>query len=256
MTGEGILFMNTQDNQQFIRFEMMYGKSALCRLKNAKVALFGLGGVGGHVLEVLARSGIGTLYLYDNDTISVSNLNRQILSTYETLGSSKTKAARERVSSINKEAIVYTFDMFVLPENIKDIDFSRFDYVIDAIDTVSGKLAIIEASTAANVPVISCMGTGNKIHPEMLKIADIYDTSVCPLARVMRKELKMRGVAACNVLYSEEVPIKPLFNPDSISPKPIPASNAYVPAAAGILIGSKVVNDLIAGPAHKKTRFY
>ena len=238
--------MNDQSlNSQFIRSEMLYGLEGIHKLQNSKVALFGLGGVGGHVLEVLARSGIGTLYLYDNDTVSVSNLNRQLLATYSSVGKSKTTIAAERVSSINKEATVYTYDMFVLPENIDTIDFSQFDYVVDAIDTVSGKIAIIKAATAANVPVISCMGTGNKLHPELLEIADIYDTSVCPLARVMRKELKDRGITSCNVLYSKETPVKPLFNPDEDSAKPIPASNAYVPAAAGILIGSKVVNDIV-----------
>lgn len=232
-------------NSQFIRSEMLYGIEGIHKLKHSKVALFGLGGVGGHVLEVLARSGIGTLYLYDNDTVSVSNLNRQLLATYSSVGMNKTTIAAERVVSINKEATVYTYDMFVLPENIGTIDFSQFDYVVDAIDTVSGKIAIIEAATAAKVPIISCMGTGNKLHPELLEIADIYDTSVCPLARVMRKELKDRGIASCNVLYSREAPLKPLFNPDVEAKKPIPASNAYVPASAGILIGSKVINDIV-----------
>lgn len=237
--------MSNSISESLIRAEMMYGAAGIEKLTHARVALFGLGGVGGHVLEVLARSGVGTFYLFDNDTISVSNLNRQILALESTVGRKKTDVARERVVSINKGATVFCQDMFVLPENINTIDFSEFDYVIDAIDTVSGKLAIICAADKAGVPVISCMGTGNKLYPQMLEITDIFKTSVCPLARVMRKELRERGIEKCSVLYSKEKPLKPLFTPDEESLKPIPASNAYVPAAAGILIGSKVINDIV-----------
>lgn len=230
---------------KLVRTQMQIGEDGINHLKNAGVAIFGLGGVGGHVLEVLARSGVGKLYVFDNDEVSESNLNRQILATYDTLGMKKTKAATVRVKSLSKDTVVVSKDMFVLPENIDEIDFSEFDYVVDAIDTVSGKIAIIEKAKKEGIPVISSMGTGNKMKPEMLEIADIFETSVCPLARVMRKELKDRGIDKCKVVYSKEEPQKPLFESQTDGKKIPPASNAYVPAAAGILIGSAVIRDLL-----------
>lgn len=230
-------------SEYFKRTEMLIGKDKLQTLVNSRVAVFGAGGVGGYVIEALARSAVGAIDIIDNDTISASNINRQIFALNSTIGKKKTEVAKNRILDINLGCKVETFDIFVLPENIGMFDFSVYDYVIDAIDTVSGKLAIIEAAVKSNVPVISSMGTGNKLNPTSFKIADISKTSVCPLARVMRRELKERGINHIKVLYSEEQPIKQ-SNTDIKSNRVPPASISFVPSVAGLIIASEVIKDL------------
>lgn len=232
--------------ERFLRTAMLIGEDALKKLSSAHVAVFGIGGVGGYVVESLARSGVGKFSLFDNDTVSISNINRQIIATESTVGMSKTSAAKKRILEINPYADVYTFDIFVLPENIDEVDFSAFDYIVDAVDTVTAKLAIIEKANSLAVPVISCMGTGNKLDPTAFEITDIYKTSVCPLARVMRSELKKRGIKRLKVLYSKEEPRKPLFNTEpECSKRAVPSSISFVPSVAGLIIGGEVIKDLI-----------
>lgn len=215
------------------------------KLKAVNIAVFGLGGVGGHAVEALARCGVGHFSLFDSDTVAKSNLNRQIIATLETLGQKKTIAMKNRILSINPDAEVNCFDVFYLPENADSFDLSGFDYIIDAIDTVSAKLELAVRAQHLSVPIISSMGTGNKLNPCMLKVADIYKTSVCPLARVMRKELKSRGVDALKVVYSEEPPLKPLNSKNLDLRKQPPGSTSFVPSVAGLIIASEVVKDLI-----------
>ncbi len=234
---------------RFQRTEMLLGESVMDRLKNARVAVFGLGGVGGYVVEALARSGVGALDLIDNDKVALSNLNRQVIATENTVGKYKTEAARDRVLSINPGCRVTLHTCFFLPENADIFDFSAWDYVVDAIDTVSGKLAIIEKARAAGVPVISSMGTGNKINPAMLTVSDIGETSCDPLARVMRRELKKRGIASLKVVWSREQPIAPAAPPDpgeapAHGKRSTPGSTAFVPGCAGLILASEVVKDL------------
>ena len=232
---------------RFERTRMLFGDEAMEKLARSRVALFGLGGVGGYALEALARSGIGALDLIDSDTVAISNLNRQILATADTVGMNKTDAAEARVKSINPDCAVRKSTAFFLPENAGAFDFSAYDYVLDAIDTVSGKLAIVLAARAAGVPVISAMGTGNKLDPSKLRVSDIYETSVCPLARVMRRELKKRGVERLKVVWSPEEPLTPEA-PTEAPPqgrRAIPGSTAFVPAAAGLLMAGTAVRDLI-----------
>lgn len=231
-------------NDIFSRTEMLIGEASLKKLKDCRVAVFGIGGVGGYVVEALARSGVGAVDLIDNDTVSQSNLNRQIIALHSTLGMLKTTVAADRVRDINTEIIVNEINTFVLPENIGEFDFSAYDYVVDAIDTVSGKIAIIEKATKENVPVISSMGTGNKTNPTMLEISDIYKTSVCPLARVMRYELKKRGIKKLKVLYSKETPIKS-GSVNAETGKSVPGSISFVPSVAGLIIAGEVIKDLI-----------
>ena len=228
----------------FSRTEILIGKEALEALKNARVAVFGVGGVGGYVVEALARSGVGALDLIDNDVVSESNINRQIIALYSTIGMLKTEVMAARVKDINPALRVRTHNVFYLPETAAQFDFSQFDYVVDAIDTVSGKLAIIEHANAAKVPVISSMGTGNKLDPARFEVTDISKTSVCPLARVMRRELKKRGIERLKVLYSKEEPLSsPLI--DEERGKSIPGSIAFVPSVAGLIIAGEVIKDLI-----------
>ncbi len=223
---------------------MLIGETALERIKNSRVAVFGLGGVGGHVTEALARAGVGKMDIFDSDTVSESNINRQIIATYETLGEYKTDAFEKRILSINPDCTVVKHTAFVTRESSEEMDFSEYDYVIDAIDTVSAKLAIAEKCSALGVPLISSMGTGNKLDASKFEITDIFNTSVCPLARVMRTELKKRGIKRLKVLYSKEEPIKTgALDPES--KKPIPASISFVPSVAGLLIAGEVVRDLI-----------
>ncbi len=239
----------------FQRTETILGEEAMRRLKACHVALFGLGGVGGYACEALVRSGIGSLTLVDSDRFHESNLNRQLLATRDTLGRLKTDIARERVLSINPDCRVETVSCFFLPETADRFDFSRFDYVIDAIDTVTGKLTLIEAARAAGTPIISCMGTGNKLDPTKLCAADIYETSVCPLARIMRKECQKRGIRHLKVVYSTEKPLEPLPSHEAellaeaaaegSSRRSIPGSAVFVPAAAGLLLAREVICDLI-----------
>jgi Dinucleotide-utilizing enzymes involved in molybdopterin and thiamine biosynthesis family 1 len=245
---------------QFSRTELIFGREAMERLAKSRVAVFGIGGVGGYAVEALARSGVGTLDLIDDDRICLTNLNRQVLATRGTVGQYKVDAARERIHAVCPETAVNVFRCFYLPETAGQFDFSKYDYVIDAIDTVSGKLQIIRQAQALDVPVISCMGAGNKIDPSALRVADIYETSVCPLARVMRYELRRLGVKSLKVVYSTEKPIRPLDDPDiscrnhCICPpgtrrkcterRDIPGSDAFVPPAAGLLLAAEAVRDL------------
>lgn len=227
------------------RTEMLIGKEAVEKLKNAKVAVFGLGGVGGACTEALARSGIGELHLIDNDTVSESNLNRQIFATVEMVGKLKTEAAKARISAVAPNVKVKLFNMFYLPENADSFDFSEYDYVVDAIDTVSAKISIICECEKAGTRVISSMGTGNKLDPTQFEVSDIYKTSVCPLARVMRNELKKRNVKSLKVVYSKEEPVKICTEACSKTERRVPASISFVPPAAGLILASEVVKDLI-----------
>lgn len=239
-------------SEQFIRTEMIFGSEGIERLHSARVAVFGIGGVGGHVVEALARSGVGTLDLIDNDTVCLSNLNRQIIATHRTLGQYKVDAAAERVREINPDAAVNAYRTFYLPETADQFDFAQYDYVVDAIDTVSGKLMLAEQAVAAGVPIISSMGAGNKVDPTAFEVADIYETSVCPLARVMRRELKKRGIKQLKVVYSKEEALTPLEvaaesqneNERKSARRQTPGSNAFVPAVAGLIIAGEVIKDL------------
>ena len=234
----------------FARTELLFGSEAMERLACCRVAVFGLGGVGGYVVEALARSGVGALELIDNDRVSLSNLNRQLLATQESVGRLKTEVAAERVRSINPRCELSTHSAFFLPETRGSFDFHRYDYVVDAIDTVTGKLALVEAAQEAGVPILCSMGTGNKTEANAFLVADIYDTSVCPLARIMRKECRRRGIEHLKVVYSREKPLRPLTQPErepgSAGRRDIPGSTAFVPGAAGLLIAGEVVKDLIA----------
>lgn len=243
--------MRTDD--QFVRTSLLLGEAAMERLGRARVAVFGIGGVGGYVVEALARSGIGALDLIDNDRVALSNLNRQIIALHSTVGQYKVDAAAARVADIAPDCRVRTYRTFFLPENAGEFDFSQYDYVVDAIDTVTGKIGIIMKAEEAGVPVISSMGAGNKLDASAFKAADIYDTKVCPLARVMRKELKARGIRSLKCVYSEEVPMAP--DPEVMracmeeegtagSRRSIPGSMAFVPSAAGLIIAGEVVRDL------------
>lgn len=230
---------------QFSRTELLFGKEKVERLKNARVAVFGIGGVGGHVVEALARSGVGSLDLIDNDTVALSNLNRQIIATHKTIGMLKTQAAKERILDIHPECVVRCHDMFYLPETADSFDFKQYDYVVDAIDTVSGKISLVEQAQAAGVPIISSMGAGNKMDPTAFKVADIYKTSVCPLAKVMRHELKKRGIKKLKVVYSEEAAMTPLVNNESVNGRrQTPGSNAFVPSVVGLIMAGEVIKDL------------
>lgn len=232
---------------QFSRTEILLGSTAMGRLQKARVAVFGIGGVGGYAVEALARSGIGTLDLFDHDTVSLTNINRQILATHDTVGMQKVDAAKARILSINPNAVVNTHPVFYTPDTAGDFDFSVYDYIIDAIDTVTGKLCIIQNALAANVPVISCMGTGNKLDPSQLQIADISKTTICPLARIMRKELRKRGITHLKVVYSTEKALTPVGAEEeaaALGKRTIPGSTAFVPGAAGLLLAAEVIRDL------------
>ena len=232
---------------QFSRTQLLFGQEAMEKLKGSRVAVFGIGGVGGYCVEALARSGVGTLDLIDDDTVNITNLNRQIIATHATLGMDKVDAAKERVLSINPGAVVHTHKTFYLPETAGEFDFTRYDYVVDAIDTVTGKLMLVQAAKEAGTRIISCMGTGNKLDPTAFEVADISKTSVCPLARIMRKELGKRGIKHLKVVYSKELTLTPApaEEEDSAHPKrQTPGSNAFVPAVAGLILAGEVVKDL------------
>ena len=233
---------------------MLIGKENLDKLKNSKIAVFGIGGVGGYVCEALARSGIGSFLLVDSDTVSETNINRQIIATVMTVGRPKTEVMKERMLQINPEVRVEIRDCFFLPGNADSFDLSGYDYIIDAVDTVTAKLALIEKAKSVNVPVISAMGAGNKLDPSAFRVADIYDTHICPLARIMRKECKKRGIDSLKVVYSEEEPRKPFGEAAQIASderdadaprRDLPGSIAFVPPAVGLIIASEVVKDLI-----------
>ena len=230
-------------DDRFTRTEALLGTDAMQRLHSAKVAVFGLGGVGSYITEALARAGVGSLVLIDGDEVAESNLNRQLIATTETVGMRKTDAARARIASIAPDCAVETYDLFYLPENADAIPFDGLSYVADAVDTVSAKLEIITRARAAGVPVISCMGTGNKLHPELFEIVPIEKTSVCPLARVMRRELKNRGITGVKVLYSREEP-RPSPLPPTENRRSIPASISFVPSAAGLFIAGEIIREI------------
>ena len=229
-------------SEQFSRTQLLYGAQSMEKLAASRVAVFGIGGVGGYVVEALARSGIGALDIIDNDQVCLSNINRQIIATHKTIGMYKVDAAEERIHDINPDCVVRAYKIFFLPETQEQFDFSQYDYVVDAIDTVTGKLAIIEKAKKAGVPVISSMGAGNKLHPSMFEVADIYKTEVCPLAKVMRRECKKRGIDSLKVVYSKEMPIKPLEK--SGERKVVPGSTAFVPSVVGLIIAGEVINDI------------
>lgn len=235
-------------SDQFSRTRLLLGGEGIERLRQSRVAVFGLGGVGGYAVEALCRSGVGALELIDSDRVSLSNLNRQILATHATVGQYKTDAARSRVLAINPAAEVRVYNTFFTPETAGAFDFTRYDYVLDAIDTVTGKIELVCQAKRAGAPVISCMGAGNKMDPTALELADLFDTSVCPLARVMRKELRRRGIDSLKVVYSREPPLVPDGEGDAeedASPRrQIPGSSAFVPAAAGLIMAGEVVREL------------
>ena len=225
-------------DNQFTRTEMLIGEEAVKALFQKRVAVFGLGGVGSYVVEALARVGIGSLDLIDNDDINITNINRQIIALHSTIGKSKVEVARQRILDINPRVNIKFYKKFFSPETSKEFDFSQYDYVVDAIDSVTGKIELVLKSQEANVPIISCLGTGNKLDPTKFEVSDIYKTSVCPLAKVMRTELKKRAVKKLKVLYSKETPIKK-------DGQRIPASISFVPPVAGLVIASEVVRDLV-----------
>ena len=237
----------------FSRTQFLLGSNAMEKLKNARVAVFGLGGVGGYVVEALARSGVGALDLVDHDTISLTNVNRQILATRDTVGLPKAEAAALRVKAINPDCNVRAVQTFYLPETADQFDFTKYDYIVDAIDTVTGKLMLVQAAKDAGTPIISSMGTGNKLDPTAFRVADIHETSVCPLARIIRKECRKRGIEKLKVVYSTEDPIKLELAPDDPAwaelpegRNALPGSICFVPAAAGMVIAGEVIKDLIA----------
>lgn len=231
---------------QFSRTELLLGTASTEILSKKRVAVFGIGGVGSYAVEALARSGIGALDLIDNDKYTLTNLNRQLYATHKSLEQYKVDIAKERISDINPNCKIVTYKTFFLPENKNDFPFEKYDYIIDAIDTVAGKIALIEAAKEKNIPVISAMGAGNKIHPEMFEVADIYKTSVCPLAQVMRKELKKRGIKDVKVVYSKEQPLKPLKNSEEQTNKrALAGSTSFVPPVVGVIMAGVVVKDLL-----------
>ena len=238
-------------NEQFIRTRMLLGDEAMERLHSAHVAVFGLGGVGGYTVEALARAGIGQLDLIDSDTVSLSNLNRQILATRSTVGMDKTEAARLRVLDINPDCVVRVHNVFYTPETANLFDFSEYDYIVDAIDTVTGKLALVQQAFDAGTPIICCMGTGNKLDASAFQVADISKTSMCPLARIMRKELGKRGIKHLKVVYSQEEALTPTGWEEeaaAIGKRQIPGSVSFVPGAAGLILAGEVIKDLAAKP--------
>ena len=246
---------------QFSRTELLLGKEAMNRLEGARVAVFGIGGVGGYVCEALARSGVGKLDLIDNDKVCMSNLNRQIIATRKTVGQYKTEVMKDRILDINPEAEVNIHNCFFLPDNADEFPFEEYDYVVDAVDTVTAKIALVMKCKELDIPIISSMGAGNKLDGSQFKVADIYKTKVCPLAKVMRRELKKRGVKKLKVVYSEEIPTRPIEDisiscrTNCICPpeaehkcterRDIPGSVAFVPSVAGLIIAGEVVKDLI-----------
>lgn len=234
-------------HEQFLRTQMLLGTDALERLQKARVAVFGIGGVGGYTVEALARSGIGQLDLIDSDTVSISNINRQILATHSTVGMPKVEAARQRVLDINPDCVVRMHAVFYTPDTAEQFDFSQYDYIVDAIDTVTGKLALVERAYAVGTPIICCMGTGNKLDPTAFEVADISKTSMCPLARVMRKELGKRGIKHLKVVYSKEEALTPTGWEEeaaALGKRQIPGSVAFVPGTAGLILAGEVIKDL------------
>lgn len=237
--------------EQFSRTELTFGKEAMEKLAAARVAIFGIGGVGGYAVEALVRSGVGAVDLIDSDKVCLSNINRQIIATHKTVGRYKVDVAAERIAEINPDAVVRTFRTFFKPETSDQFDFSEYDYVVDAIDTVTGKVELVLKAKSAGTPIISAMSAGNKTDPAAFEVADIYGTSVCPIARIMRYELKQRGVEALKVVYSKEKPIPPTEDNETYSDclsetpkKRVPGSNAFVPPVVGLIIAGEVIKDI------------
>lgn len=226
----------------FDRTEILLGFDAISMLKGSSVAVFGVGGVGSYTVEALVRGGVGTLYLYDGDVVSETNINRQLVATTKTVGRAKVDVATEHCLDVNPDISVYAEKLFFNADNADSVDFTKFDYIVDAIDTVSSKLLLIEKAKASDVPVISCMGAGNKLDPTRFEVTDISKTSVCPLAKVMRYELKKRGITKVKVLYSKEEPIK---HGKTENGKPLPGSVSFVPSVAGLIIAGEVIKDLV-----------
>lgn len=252
---------------RFSRTQLVFGKEAMDRLKGSRVAVFGVGGVGGYTVEALARSGVGAIDIIDNDKVCLTNINRQIIATGKTVGKYKVDVAKERIEEINPDCKVTAFRTFYMPETADQFDFTKYDYVVDAIDTVTGKIALIENAKKAGTPIISSMGAGNKVDPTAFEVADIYKTSVCPLARVMRYELKRRGIKKLKVVYSKEKPIPPVADEDpngengclSMADKvagkrQVPGSTAFVPSVAGLIIAGEVIKDIIGYKAADEIR--
>ena len=229
---------------QFSRSELLLGRAGMDKLKNSRVAVFGIGGVGGHAAEALARTGVGRLDLFDNDTVSLTNVNRQIVATLDKVGEYKVDVMKERIALINPEAEVNAYRCFFMPDNSAEFDFTKYDYVIDAVDTVTAKLELVMKCREANVPIICSMGAGNKLDATAFEVADIYKTSVCPLARVMRNELRKRGVKKLKVVYSQEPPMTPLPSDEDCAKKVVPGSVAFVPSVAGLILAGEVIKDL------------
>lgn len=255
---------------QFSRTELLLGKQAMQILKNSRVAVFGIGGVGGYAVEALVRSGVGTIDLVDDDKVCLTNLNRQIIATRKTVGKYKVDVMKERILEINPDAVVNVHKCFFLPETKDEFDFSKYSYVLDAVDTVTAKIQLVLEARDAGVPIISSMGAGNKLNPAGFEVADIYETSVCPLAKVMRRELKKRNVEHLKVVYSKEKPIRPLDDmavscrTNCICPpgaehkctqrRDIPGSTAFVPAVAGLIMAGEVIKDLTTDSGLKESK--
>jgi len=251
---------------QFSRTELMFGSEGMAKLAAARVAVFGIGGVGGHTVDALARSGIGEITLIDDDTVSLTNINRQMVATLDTVGEFKVNVAKQKIISINPDCTVHTRRMFFLPENADSFDFTQYDYIVDAIDTVSGKIALVEHAVRCGTPIISSMGAGNKLDPTAFRVADIYQTSVCPLAKVMRHELKKRGIRKLKVVYSQELPLEASAEAitkvmqeeemgtarNGTAKIRIPGSNAFVPSVVGLIIAGEVIKD-ITGVRERKS---
>lgn len=250
---------------QFSRTELLYGKEAMNRLANARVAVFGIGGVGGYTVEALARSGVGALDLIDDDKVCLTNINRQIIATRKTVGKYKVDVAEERLLDINPDIKIKTYKTFYSPRNSSEFDFTQYDYIVDAIDSVTGKIELVLRADECNTPIISSMGAGNKINASAFEVDDIYNTSVCPLARVMRSELRKRGIKKLKVVYSKEKPIAPVGDMDTDSAdcicnseeeskrtqrRQVPGSTAFVPSVVGLIIAGEIINDIAAGGLH------
>ena len=234
-------------NEQFLRTAMLLGEDAIEKLQSARVAVFGIGGVGGYTVEALARAGIGHIDVIDNDTVSRSNINRQILATHSTVGMPKVQAAKQRILDINPDCDVVTHQVFYTPETEAQFDFTQYDYIVDAIDTVTGKLALVQNAHAVGTPIICCMGTGNKLDASAFQVSDISKTSMCPLARIMRKELSKRGIKHLKVVYSQEEALTPTGWEEeaaALGKRQIPGSVSFVPGAAGLILAGEVIKDI------------
>lgn len=230
---------------QFSRTVLMIGEEGLEKLQDSKVIVFGVGGVGGYVVEALARSGVGRIDVVDNDKVCITNINRQILATHKTIGKYKTDVAEERILEINPKVKIDKYNIFFTPDKVNEFDFSKYDYIVDAIDTVVGKLTLAEYADKLGIPIISAMGAGNKMNPTGFEVSDIYKTSVCPLARVMRQELRKRKIKKLKVVYSKEIPITSKNSCENTNGKSIPGSIAFVPSVVGLIIAGEVIKDLI-----------